>query len=147
LIQDVQKKKLTGVCFRLYSSRRYNALPTHQDSELTRTSLEELVLTSKLMKLAPRQGDVYTFLSKAMDPPHPLSVTNALDNLYSLKCLDSSESITTLGKVLSQLPMDPFLSRALVLSALFGVLGSMIRLACAITYRSVNLFSHSSLPP
>jgi HrpA-like RNA helicase len=124
-----------GVCFRLYSSRRYHALPTHQDSELTRTSLEELVLTSKLMGLASGHGAVHSFLSKAMDPPHPLSVTNALENLFSLKCLDSNESITTLGRVLSQLPMDPFLSRALVLSALFGVLGSMIRLACAISYR------------
>lgn len=124
-----------GICFRLYSSRRYNALPTHQDSELTRTSLEELVLTTKMMGLVSQQGQIYNFLAKAMDPPHPLSVTNAISNLISLKCLTSSEAITTLGRVLSQLPMDPFLSRALVLSALFGVLGSMIRLACAISYR------------
>lgn len=124
-----------GICFRLYSSRRYKALPTHQDSELTRTSLEELVLTTKMMGLVPQQGQVYNFLAKAMDPPHPLTVTNAINNLISLKCLDSSETITSLGRVLSQLPMDPFLSRALVLSALFGVLGSMIRLACAISYR------------
>jgi HrpA-like RNA helicase len=130
---------LLGVCFRLYSSRRYGALSSHQDSELVRSSLEELVLTSKTMGLAPGHGHetngMYSFLSKAMDPPHPLTITNALSSLMMLKCLDQQETITSLGRAVSQLPMDPFLSRALILSALFGVLPSMIRLACAISYR------------
>jgi ATP-dependent RNA helicase DHX36 len=134
-----------GVCFRVYSSRRFQALPTHQESELTRICLEELVLTTKIMGLVETgPGHIHNFLAQAMDPPHPLSVSNAIHNLISLRCLQGpDETITTLGRALSHLPMDPFLSRALVFSALFGVLGSMIRLACAISYRYVICLSRS----
>lgn len=92
------------------------------------------------MNLAPGQSNqhngVSVFLSKAMDPPHPLSIVNAIHNLKTIKCLDQNdETITILGRALSQLPIDPFLGRALILSALFGILPSMIRMTCIISYR------------
>jgi ATP-dependent RNA helicase DHX36 len=125
-----------GVCYRLYTSEHYEKLPPYEDSELTRTPLEDLVLTAKAMGLGVGQGEVHHFLAQAMDPPHPLAVNNAVNNLITLRCLQSSdETLTPLGRLLAQLPLDPFLSRALVLSALFGVLGSMTRLVCVMSYR------------
>ena len=126
----------------MYSLRRYEALTNHQESELARTSLDELVLTTKIMELALGQSHepngVPNFLSKAMDPPHILSVMNAINNLKMIKCLNfHDETITILGRTLSQLPIDPYLGRSLILSALFGVLPSMIRLTCIISYRFV----------
>ena len=38
-----------GVCFRLYSSRRHDSLPIFQESEMLRSSLEELALMCKIM--------------------------------------------------------------------------------------------------
>lgn len=92
------------------------------------------------MNLAPGQSHesngVPVFLSKAMDPPHSLSIVNAITNLKTIKCLNHlNESITILGRTLSQLPIDPFLGRALIFSSLFGVLPSMIRMTCIISYR------------
>ena len=136
-----------GVCFRLYSSRRYESFPAFQDSELLRTSLEELVLNAKLMGLAPGKGPdaqdgVHALLLKAMDPPHALSVSNAVELLTSLNCLDSNESVTPLGEALCQLPVDPSMGRVVLLGALFGALPSMIRVASAMGYRWVHCFSY-----
>mmetsp|Transcript_10858 Transcript_10858/g.16532 ORF Transcript_10858/g.16532 Transcript_10858/m.16532 type:complete len:1122 (-) Transcript_10858:128-3493(-) len=129
-----------GVVFRLYSSRRFQSLPSHQDSELLRSSLEELVLTAKLMGLAPGQGasaddGIHRLLLKAMDPPHPLAITNAVELLRAIECLDKEERITTIGRTLSLLPVDPCLGRVILLGALLGCVGPMIRVVCAMSYR------------
>ena len=131
---------MVGVVFRLYSSRRYESLPAFQDSELLRCSLEELVLNAKLMNLAPGQGEaardgVHAFLLKAMDPPHALAITNAVDLLRAIQCLDSSEEVTPLGEALCQLPVEPCMGRVLLFGALFGALPSLLRVACTMGYR------------
>jgi len=42
-----------GVCFHLFSKRRHASFPEFQDSEILRMPLEELVLQSKQLGLAP----------------------------------------------------------------------------------------------
>jgi len=129
----------SGVCFHLFSNRRHNSLPAFQDSELLRMPLEEIVLQTKILNVAPGSGDahdgVLSFLSKAMDPPHVLSIINAVSLLQSINCLDSSESITTMGKAISKLPMDPRMGRMIVLGCILGCGPAILSTSAAMGYR------------
>ena len=75
----------SGVCFHLFSRQRYESLAEFQTSELLRMPLEELVLQCKQLGVAPCRGNdhdsVYGFLSKALNAPHQLSISNAIELL------------------------------------------------------------------
>jgi ATP-dependent RNA helicase DHX36 len=81
------------------------------------------------------QQGVHALLLKAMDPPHALTITNAVELLTAIRCLDSDEVVTPLGEALCQLPVDPCMGRVVMLSALLGALPSMLRVASAMGYR------------
>jgi HrpA-like RNA helicase len=129
----------SGVCFHLFSRRRHNSLPAFQDSELLRMPLEEIVLQAKILNVAPGAGDahdgVLSFLSKAMDPPHVLSIINAVRLLQSINCLDNNEQITTMGRAISKLPMDPRLGRMIVIGCILGCGPAILATAAAMGYR------------
>lgn len=59
------------------------------------------------------------FVAKALDPPNPLAVTQALDLLVSLHCLTpEGEALTPLGEVVAQLPLPPRMAKMLLLGCL-----------------------------
>lgn len=82
-----------GVCYRLYPKLIYEAMPQYQLPEILRTPLQELCLNIKSLQL----GAVGSFLSKALQPPDPLSVQNAVELLKTIGALDDSEELTPLG--------------------------------------------------
>jgi ATP-dependent RNA helicase DHX36 len=132
----------SGVCFRLYSSRRHDSLPIFQESEMLRSSLEELALMCKIMGLAPGHGDghqaddLHSFLLRAMDPPHTLSISNAIDLLENINCLDRvTGEVTPLGYAVSQLPVDPCVGRLMIMGLMTGCGPNVIKTACAMSYR------------
>lgn len=51
-----------------------------------------------------------------MDPPTPESLINSLELIYSLGCLNDSGELTKLGKIMSELPLDPMYSKSLLFS-------------------------------
>ena len=50
------------------------SMPLHITPEMLRTPLHEIALTIKLLRL----GEVPLFLSKALEPPSPASITEAM---------------------------------------------------------------------
>ena len=84
-----------GVCFHMYSRRRHSDLPEFQDSELLRMSLEDVLLQTKSLGLAPGKGEaadsLQGFLLKALDPPLVLSIQNSIQMLQKIGCLDTEE--------------------------------------------------------
>ena len=129
----------SGVCFHLFSKRRHGSLPEFQDSELLRMPLEELILQTKMLGIAPGCKDasdsVQAFLLKALDPPHVLSITNAIQLLQSINCFDESESITPLGEAIVRLPLDPRIGRIIILGCLCGIGPATLATAAAMGYR------------
>lgn len=105
-----------------------------QQSELLRVPLEDIALQVALL-LQHSDIDIHTFLSRAMDPPHPLTIDNAISLLQSLQCLDEKENVTLLGKLISDIPVSPCLGRMLVYSYLFHKTDDALKLACAMSYK------------
>lgn len=82
-----------GACYRLYPRVIHDAMPQFQLPEILRTPLQELCLTIKSLQL----GAVASFLAKALQPPDPLSVKNAIELLKTIGALDDMEELTSLG--------------------------------------------------
>ena len=129
----------SGVCFHLFSKRRHGSLPEFQDSELLRMPLEELCLQTKVLGMAPGMKDegdsVQGFLLKALDPPHILSISNAVQLLQSINCFDEFEHMTPLGAAVARLPLDPRIGRVILMGCLLGAGPAVLATAAAMGYR------------
>ncbi|KAL4184891.1 hypothetical protein AMTRI_Chr10g227850 [Amborella trichopoda] len=120
-----------GVCYRLYPRIIYDAMPQYQLPEILRTLLQELCLNIKSLQL----GNIASFLAKALQPPDPLSVQNAIDLLKIIGALDDTEELTPLGHHLCSLPVDPNIGKMLLLASIFQCLDPALTIAAALAHR------------
>lgn len=107
-----------GICFRLYSKRKFESMAEFQLPELLRSPLEEICLQVKLLGL----GKCSTFLAKAMQAPDEISIESACDLLKRMDAFDANEDLTPLGRHLACLPMDPRLGKMLLMGVVFKCL-------------------------
>ncbi len=129
-----------GVIFRLYSKKRYQYLPDFEESELSKTPLENLLLQIQSFGLCPGKGDddhsIKDFLGGALDPPKEISINHAIKLLKRpMNCFDEKEQITSLGVICSQFPLEPQVSRTILLGCLFGCATHVLQAACIMCYR------------
>ncbi|XP_043277382.1 dosage compensation regulator isoform X2 [Venturia canescens] len=106
-----------GFCFHLCSRARFERMDQHMTPEMFRTPLHELALSIKLLRL----GSIGKFLSKAIEPPPIDAVIEAEVILREMKCLDSNDELTPLGKILARLPIEPRLGKMMILGCMFRV--------------------------
>ncbi|CAI5503237.1 unnamed protein product [Closterium sp. Naga37s-1] len=109
-----------------------NAPSPPQAPEIKRSPLEELCLQIKILDPSL---DIPLFLSKALEPPVPAAITNAVALLQDIGALDPHQSLTPLGAHLGALPLHPVTSKMLLHSILLDCLGPALTVAAASTYR------------
>ncbi|TQD90674.1 hypothetical protein C1H46_023821 [Malus baccata] len=127
-----------GECYHLYPRCVYNAFADYQLPELLRTPLQSLCLQIKSLQL----GSISEFLSKALQPPEPLSVQNAVEYLKIIGALDDSEDLTVLGRHLSVLPVEPKLGKMLILGCIFNCLDPVMTVVAGLSMRDPFLMPH-----
>jgi len=100
-----------GKCYRLYTERSYNdeMLPTNVP-ELQRTNLASTVLSLKAMGI----NDLIAF--DFMDPPPMDTLISAMQSLFHLTALDEEGLLTKLGRRMAEFPLEPMLSKVLIMS-------------------------------
>ncbi|ESW17778.1 hypothetical protein PHAVU_007G267400 [Phaseolus vulgaris] len=121
-----------GVCYRLYPKLIHDAMPQYQLAEILRTPLQELCLHIKSLQL----GTVGSFLEKALQPPDPLAVKNAIELLKTIGALDEHEELTPLGRHLCNIPLDPNIGKMLLMGSIFQCLNPALTIAAALAYRN-----------
>lgn len=100
-----------GKCYRLYTeSAFYNEMLPNTIPEIQRQNLAHTILMLKAMGI----NDLLNF--EFMDPPPKNLMLRALEELFNLQALDDDGILTELGMRMSQFPMEPELSRALLSS-------------------------------
>ncbi len=113
-----------GLCFHLFSRGQHDSFREYLESELLRTSLEEICLQIKKLDLAPGgakdPNGVPAFLSAAMVPPSKKSITAALDSLIALGAMDKKTNLTPLGHCLSLLSVDPKHGKMIIWAYVLG---------------------------
>eukprot|EP01065_Artemidia_motanka_P026905 TRINITY_DN32142_c0_g1_i1.p1 TRINITY_DN32142_c0_g1~~TRINITY_DN32142_c0_g1_i1.p1 ORF type:complete len:829 (+),score=206.63 TRINITY_DN32142_c0_g1_i1:87-2573(+) len=116
-----------GVVVKLWGSA--HKLQRHQEPEMLRSPLEDLVLQSCLLGVE-RPID---FLQEAMQPPPDSATRQALQSLEILGALirspDGSVVLTPLGAQLATIPVDPRLGKMLLLSCFLGIPETMLTVA------------------
>eukprot|EP01138_Halocafeteria_seosinensis_P004381 gb/GECG01004481.1/.p1 GENE.gb/GECG01004481.1/~~gb/GECG01004481.1/.p1 ORF type:complete len:1369 (+),score=236.88 gb/GECG01004481.1/:1-4107(+) len=100
-----------GECYRLYTeSAYYNEMWPNQIPEIQRTNLSNVVLLLKSL-------GVHNLMEFGfMDPPPEGTITNSLYQLWVLGALDNSGSLTSLGREMVEFPLDPALSKMVIMA-------------------------------
>ncbi|KAF8585715.1 P-loop containing nucleoside triphosphate hydrolase protein [Ramaria rubella] len=125
-----------GTCFRLYTEKAYNELQDATIPEIQRCDLGSAVLQLKCLGQEPEEVDF-------MDPPDPTYVKISLLNLFGLEALDKKGMVTSIGRQMSILPLDPSSARSLIASQQNGCTLEVISIL-SLTSASSKLFVSSS---
>ncbi|KAL4192929.1 hypothetical protein AMTRI_Chr06g196760 [Amborella trichopoda] len=127
-------------CYRLYpSSMYYGELLEATVPEIQRSSLAGSVLYLKSLDL--RDIDVLQF--DFLDRPSPLSLEDALKQLYLIDAIDENGSITKVGQLMAELPLEPSLARTLIAANEFGCLPEALTVAAMLSTDTFLLPSNS----
>ncbi|XP_040826897.1 pre-mRNA-splicing factor ATP-dependent RNA helicase PRP16-like [Ochotona curzoniae] len=104
-----------GQCFRLYTQSAYKKeLLTSTVPEIQRTNLANVVLLLKSLGVR----DLLQF--HFMDPPPEDNILNSMYQLWILGALDSTGALTSTGRLMVEFPLDPALSKMLIVSCHMG---------------------------
>eukprot|EP00980_Cylindrotheca_fusiformis_P031466 scaffold26431_cov122-Cylindrotheca_fusiformis.AAC.1 len=150
-----------GIAYHLYSSHTHDkSLQDYQLPEMLRVGIEDLVLQILILDL----GEPTSFLSKALNPPSDLAMSNSLNLLETLgavECrwqkrrtrtaigdsneeprgktcgdLEVSSELTALGFHLAVLPVDPRVGKMMIYGSLFGCCDPALTVAASMSSRS-----------
>lgn len=101
-----------GSCYRLYTDIMFRSeMYENTVPEIQRTNLANVVLLLKSLNV----DNLLKF--DFMDPPPQETLLNSMYQLWVLGALDNTGELTDLGKKMVEFPLDPALSKMLILSA------------------------------
>ena len=125
----------SGYCYRLFKEEDFSKLLKCSVPEMARTELTYLVLYLKSLNI----DNILEF--PYLDSPHPERLRLALQQLLGLGALDPENGkITSLGRTMALFPLEPKLSRMIVLAEKYGATDELITI---LSFLSVeNLFHH-----
>lgn len=104
-----------GKCFRLYTKNDYEQLlPKQTTPEIQRSDLTSVILTM----LATGIRDIVNF--PFIDPPPQTQLATSVEELYHLGAIDDDAQLTEVGRLISIIPTEPKLAKALVGARKFG---------------------------
>ena len=121
-----------GICIRLYAEDDFEGRPTFTDPEILRTNLASVILQMTSLGL----GDVGAF--PFLDPPDRRSVADGVNLLLELGAIetaagDGKRRLTSTGRALAQLPIDPRLARMVIEADRQGCLREVLVIAAALS--------------
>ncbi len=97
-----------GICYRLYSRKDYDTRPMYTTEEIYRTDLSEVVL--RMAELGITDFQNFDFIS----PPGIEGIIGAVDTLNMLQALDSDNTLSSIGKLMVEFPLEPRISRIII---------------------------------
>lgn len=119
-----------GVCFRLFSEKEYQEMAPYSKPEIERVPLDSLVLQMVSMGLPDCRK--FPFI----EPPKPEALEQSISVLKEQDAMTEDERLTTIGKVLANLPVDVSIGKMLIMGTLFNQVDSVLSLAAALSVQS-----------
>jgi len=127
-----------GKCFRLYTEEAFDALAENTAPEITRCSLNSVILQMKAIGIE----DIHNF--EFMDKPPSAAIERAESMLFVLGALDKSLHITPLGKAMTEFPIEPIAAKSLLASKALGCDRDMLAVLSMISTENIFLTSRDS---
>ena len=116
-----------GVCIRLYEESDFVARARFTDPEILRSSLAAVILRMKSLRLS----DIEAF--PFLEPPPGRAIADGYQLLAELGAVDDVNALTTLGRELARLPLDPRVGRMILAARDNGALTEMLVIASALS--------------
>lgn len=116
-----------GVCIRLYEEQSFLSRPPFTDPEILRSSLASVILRMKALHLE----DVESF--PFVEPPTGRAIADGYQILQELGALDEQQALTSVGKALAKLPVDPRVARMVLAGHHEQCLREMLIVAAALS--------------
>ncbi|HYM36162.1 MAG TPA: ATP-dependent RNA helicase HrpA, partial [Steroidobacteraceae bacterium] len=109
-----------GICIRLFSEDDFNSREDFTPPEVLRTNLASVIL--RLAVLGLGEPESFPFL----DPPDTRLINDGYRLLQELKAVDADRGVTSLGRQVASLPVDPRLARMLIAASHHACLAEML---------------------
>ena len=122
----------SGICFRLYAEDDYARRPPYTDPEILRSSLAGVILRMKSLNL----GGVEEF--PFLQPPPPRMIADGYQLLNELGAVDEANQLTTVGRELAKLPLDPKIGRMILAGRDQGALREVLIIAAALSVQDAR---------
>ncbi|MGP1586976.1 MAG: helicase-related protein [Treponemataceae bacterium] len=97
-----------GSCYRLYPRKDFESRQMYTLEEIFRTDLSEVVL--RMSELGITDFESFDFISQ----PGKEEIISAEETLKLLKALEDDNTLSEIGKIMVQFPLEPRLSRIIV---------------------------------
>ncbi|NLF03462.1 MAG: ATP-dependent RNA helicase HrpA, partial [Actinomycetales bacterium] len=124
-----------GIAIRLYSEADFESRPEFTEPEILRTSLASVILQMISVGVASTPEDVTKF--PFVDKPDTRAVRDGVTLLRELGALeaddDGRQRLTTTGRALAELPIDPRLARMIVEAGRRGVAREVMVITAALS--------------
>ncbi|KAK1406053.1 hypothetical protein QVD17_42250 [Tagetes erecta] len=129
-----------GKCYRLYPLAVYhdNFLEATVP-EIQRSSLAGSVLYLKSLDLP----DIDILKFDFLDPPSLESLQDALKQLFLIDAIDENGTITSIGKTMAELPLEPSLARTLIEANEYDCLSQALTVAAMLSVEGTLLSGRS----
>ncbi|KAH8922055.1 P-loop containing nucleoside triphosphate hydrolase protein [Atractiella rhizophila] len=121
-----------GEYYSLVSNARLATLNVHATVEMQREEISNVCMRILSFGLPMHVAEV---LNDCIEPPEPERVLAALERLHRVGAIDSNEKLTSLGRVLVKLPVDPSIGKLCLLGSFFRCLEPTVTLATVFTNR------------
>ncbi|KAH3671390.1 hypothetical protein WICMUC_004687 [Wickerhamomyces mucosus] len=128
-----------GKVFRLYTEDDYLKLPNQTEPEISRSNVISPVLMLKKLGI----DDILNW--SWLEHPGEDSLISSLTQLYQLKALNDSGTITKLGDDMAILPLEPQLSAILIKAHEFGCLEHVIDIVSCLSVDNLILNPQSDI--
>jgi len=97
-----------GICVRLYSEEDYLSREEFTTPEIKRANLAEVIL----QMIAYHLGDPHSF--PFVEPPPPGTIRDGYKLLTELDAIDENDKLTSHGRIMATLPIDPCIARIII---------------------------------
>lgn len=121
-----------GICIRLYDEKEFADRPRFTDPEILRSSLAGVILRMKALGL----GTVEDF--PFIEPPPKRAIADGYQLLAELGAVDDQNELTTTGRELAKLPLDPRVGRMILEARNREALTEVLIIASAFSVQDVR---------
>ncbi|KAM0792093.1 hypothetical protein ACM66B_004797 [Microbotryomycetes sp. NB124-2] len=122
-----------GEYYGIVSRARYETMDVHQTVEMLRTDLAQTSMMISGLELPGLK--VEDVLSDTIQPPERARIKAAMHTLLQVGAIDHDEKLTSLGRVLLQIPVEVAVGKLCLYGSFFRCLDSTLTLAAILTNR------------
>jgi ATP-dependent helicase HrpA len=121
-----------GICIRLYDEADFASRPRFTDPEIVRSSLAGVILRMKSLNLG--QVEDFPFL----EAPPKRAIADGYQLLNELGASDEQNELTTIGRELARLPLDPRVGRMILAARERQALQEVLVIASGLSVQDVR---------